>query len=307
MVARKTEYALVDIEDGNSSGRGKFAPDSPIFHSEPLDSPQASSKIFYFGDSLDKNNVTVILIAIQILMYIVSVWVVSPRSVIEPTGLSLMKIGSMIGSVAVTCTFHGHLLELRRLIVAVFLHAGIMHILMNVLFQISLGPRFEMELGAKKFATLFLTAGIVGNLVSGAFSFSSMSVGASTACYGLLGAEYMREYLIWPSLSEETKAMTKSRLMMQSVMLVAWEMMNWHTVCHMGHLGGFIAGFCIYPFLCSGEAANVSPRTTWTRKAALVTLACVVSACWLVMIVPAFLNWSKGSRECQAFARIYHN
>ena len=303
MVSRKTEYALVDIEDG----RSRYQPDAPIYQAEPLESPQASSKIFYWGDSFARVRATVVLITIQLIMYIVSVWVVTPRGVIDPTPFSLMKIGSMMGPIASTCTLHGHVFEIRRFVTAIFLHVNLMHLLMNVFFQLSLSPRFEIELGSQKFTTLFLSAGILGNLVSGAFSFSSMSVGASTACYGLLGAEYMREYLIWPSLSDETKAQTKSRLMIQSIMLIAWEVMNWYTVCHMGHLGGFIGGFCLYPFLCSGEPATASPRNTWIRKATTVGLGCVVTASWLVMLVPAYINWSNGAKDCQAFQRIYHN
>ena len=305
MVARKTEYALVDIEDGN--GAAKYQADSPIFRNEPLESPQASSKLFYCGDSFTNVRATVTLILIQVVMYIISVWLVTPRGLIDPTPFSLMKIGSMMGSIAASCAVHGHIFELRRFVTAIFLHANLMHLLMNILFQLSLSPRFEIELGSSKFTLLFFSAGILGNLVSGAFSFSSMSVGASTACYGLLGAEYMREYLIWPSLSDETKALTQSRLMIQSIILIAWEIMNWYTVCHMGHLGGFIGGFGLYAFLCSGEPATPSPRNTWIRKAATVGLACVVAASWLVMLIPTVFNWSNGAKECLGFQRIYHN
>ena len=303
MVAKKsTDYALVDIENAP----GKYQPDSPIFHQEdPLDSPRATSSIFYFGDTFANIKVSVVLIFVQFFLYIISVWVVSPRGWIEPTGMSLMKIGAMIGPVAISCSLHGYVFELRRFVIAIFLHANIMHLLMNVLFQISLSPRFEIDLGSKKFAILFFSAGIVGNLVSGAFSFSSMSVGASTSCYGLLGAEYMREYLVWPSLSEQTKALTKSRLMIQSIMLIAWELINWSAVCHMGHLGGLIGGFCIYPFLCATDGP--SPRNTWIRKAVFVGLGCVVSASFLVILIPATITWSHGHRECQAFQRIYFN
>lgn len=77
-----------------------------------------------------------------------------------------------------------------RIVTSGFLHAGLVHIGMNMLVLWILGSQFEPALGRARFLALYLTS-----LVAGAFgvllvSPTSPTVGASGAIFGLLGAAF---------------------------------------------------------------------------------------------------------------------
>jgi len=49
-----------------------------------------------------------------------------------------------------------------RFVTPIFIHAGIIHYLMNMLTQLRLGAQLEKELGPLRFAILYMAAGIWG-------------------------------------------------------------------------------------------------------------------------------------------------
>ncbi len=67
-----------------------------------------------------------------------------------------------------------------------FLHAGFMHILFNMVGLFFFGPRLEARLGAKGFLGLYFLSGLGGGAFSFVFSFGAPVVGASAAVYGVL-------------------------------------------------------------------------------------------------------------------------
>ncbi len=76
-----------------------------------------------------------------------------------------------------------------RLLTSMFLHGGLLHIGLNMLFLWMLGPQLEYVLGHVRFAVLYVVAGLGGSIASFWFSTpNTLSVGASGAIFGLLGA-----------------------------------------------------------------------------------------------------------------------
>lgn len=83
-------------------------------------------------------------------------------------------------------TKHG---EYYRLLTSIFLHAGIVHLACNMYSLYVIGPQVESFYGKLKYLFIFLFSGISGSLLSIAFASNySVSVGASGAIFGLLGA-----------------------------------------------------------------------------------------------------------------------
>ena len=75
-----------------------------------------------------------------------------------------------------------------RLITSAFLHAGLLHYGFNMYALYILGPQLENFFGKAKFLGIYLLSAICGNLFSIGFNTSSVSIGASGAIFGLLGA-----------------------------------------------------------------------------------------------------------------------
>lgn len=78
--------------------------------------------------------------------------------------------------------------ELWRLITPALLHASIPHILFNMYALVVFGAGLERNFGHGRFLTLYVLGAFTGNVLSFLLS-SGYSVGASTAIFGLIGAE----------------------------------------------------------------------------------------------------------------------
>ena len=113
----------------------------------------------------------------------------------QPSSKALFTLGSQNAAAESCAVLGGHfIIELRRLFVPIFLHGGAAHIIFNLSFQLNMGCDWEREHGHLLFALLFFPAGVTGNLLSGAMGYTG--VGASTSCYGLVGASMARTGLV---------------------------------------------------------------------------------------------------------------
>lgn len=68
------------------------------------------------------------------------------------------------------------------------MHAGLLHLGLNTLALAQLGPEAEAVLGPQSFLTIYLLSGLSGSVASFLTSPSLVTVGASGAIFGLLGA-----------------------------------------------------------------------------------------------------------------------
>jgi rhomboid protease GluP len=78
--------------------------------------------------------------------------------------------------------------EWWRFITPVFLHAGLIHIAFNSYALFDLGPAVEQIYGTRKFLVLYVVTGTAGFIVSYVWHPNAISVGASGAIFGLIGA-----------------------------------------------------------------------------------------------------------------------
>jgi membrane associated rhomboid family serine protease len=88
-----------------------------------------------------------------------------------------------------------------RLITSAFLHGGMLHILFNMLALWWLGAPVEMVLGRARYIGLYLVSGLTGAAGALIANPHSVTVGASGAIFGLLGAGLILEYQATGSLA----------------------------------------------------------------------------------------------------------
>jgi len=74
-----------------------------------------------------------------------------------------------------------------RLVTAIFLHAGLLHIGFKLWRLFDLGPQVESLFSSAKFVVFYLVAGVAGFLLSFWWSPFGMSVGASGSILGMIG------------------------------------------------------------------------------------------------------------------------
>jgi membrane associated rhomboid family serine protease len=124
------------------------------------------------------------LLVINIGMFVVEVVAGSGRAVAgAPSLRTLFDLGAM-QPVAIA---QGH--QYWRLFTAMFLHAGLIHLALNMYGLYLFGTIIEAAFGQFRFLLVYLVAGLMASVASFVFSDpGSVAVGASGAIFGLLGA-----------------------------------------------------------------------------------------------------------------------
>ncbi|MEU4419132.1 rhomboid family intramembrane serine protease [Actinoplanes sp. NPDC024001] len=141
--------------------------------------------------------VTTAIVAINALVMIASAVVGGPRAIagsgflgLLGTGTPLTDAGEVLGYATYGGEIHGVAEgEWYRLVTAMFLHYGAVHLLLNMMLVAQLGRYLEAQLGPLRFAALYLLAGFGGNVAAYVFQAPNQpSAGASTATFGLIAA-----------------------------------------------------------------------------------------------------------------------
>ena len=76
--------------------------------------------------------------------------------------------------------------EVWRFVTSIFLHGSLSHLIYNLFALLLFGFILERLIGSNKFLFVFLSSGIIANLI--AVNFYNSSLGASGAIYGIIGA-----------------------------------------------------------------------------------------------------------------------
>jgi membrane associated rhomboid family serine protease len=123
--------------------------------------------------------------------------------------------------------------EYYRLFTAAFLHAGVLHLLLNMFALATLGPPLESALGRLRFAALYLLSAFGGSVAGFLLAPpATLSVGASGAIFGLFGAYYV----VVRRLGGQTGSIL-GLLAVNLVITFALPFIDWRA-----HLGGLVTG-----------------------------------------------------------------
>ncbi len=178
--------------------------------------------------------------------------------------------------------------QIWRLFTPMFLHASIMHVGFNMYALYLFGRRLERYMGHWRFLALYLISGFAGNVISMMFT-ESPSLGASTAVFGLLGAQGVFIYQNRELFGNQTRQALQSIIMVAAINLLIGMspgIDNW------GHIGGLIAGVIFTwlggPVLApSGEIPYA--RLEDQRKTQDVLLAIAVTGGFFVLLAAGAL------------------
>ena len=180
-------------------------------------------------------------------------------------GLSLLwglngEVLYRLGSTYPPAIFDGH--QWWRLVTAMFLHGGLIHIGFNMMVLMDIGPVVEEVYGPGRYLFLYTVTGVAGYLLSSFVGYQSASgghpsVGASGAILGLIG-------LMIAITTRRTGAhmqQLRSRLISWVVSIFVFGFLL-SGVDNLAHLGGLAAGFALGKIFADREPRNGSERTT---------------------------------------------
>ena len=157
-----------------------------------------------------------------------------------------------------------------RLVTAMFLHAGLLHIGMNMWCLVDLGPEVESLFSATKFTVLYLVTGVLGFVLSLWWSPFGMSVGASGAIMGLIGI------LIGASFHHGHMGKEYRSQLWKWVIYIAIFGIFFN-VDNAAHIGGLVSGLALGYLIPEGEPATRPSENLWNTLAVLSVLIIAAS------------------------------
>jgi membrane associated rhomboid family serine protease len=216
-------------------------------------------------------SVTQILIAINVLVFLAE----------TATGSSLGGIGgNSPGTVYLKGALFGPFIadshQYYRLLTAGFLHDGLLHILFNMVFLWFMGQMLEPAIGRLNFVVVYFVSLFAGSFGALLFQPDVGTVGASGACFGILGALMVVAYYRGISIWQSGLGITLLINIVFSLSVAG--------ISIGGHLGGVVGGA-----ICGWLIVQLGERR---RQPAAAIAACVVVA---VISVIAAIAVSSGT------------
>jgi membrane associated rhomboid family serine protease len=207
--------------------------------------------------------VTQALIAINVIVFFAE----------TATGTSLGGAGASPGTLFAKGALFGPYIaqshEYWRLVTAGFLHDGLLHILFNMVFLYFMGQMLEPAIGRLNFAVVYFVSLLAGSAGALLFEPLGLTIGASGACFGVLGAlivvAHYRGLSIW-----------QSGLGLTLIINVVFSL-SVAGISIGGHLGGVVGGaICGWLIVNLGERRNL-PAAALAGCALVAVLSVVVA------------------------------
>lgn len=177
------------------------------------------------------------IIGINIIIFIVSA--IISKSIINIDGQVLLDLGGKFGPLIDKGEFF-------RLVTSNFLHGGIIHLAFNMYALYSIGPQIEELYGRMKYIIIYFLSGIGCSLLSYYMLPDTLSIGASGAIFGLLGALFI--------FAIKNRNSLKNGAIGNLVMVIGVNLyigMTLPNIDNYGHIGGLIVGIIIGGLLIS--------------------------------------------------------
>ncbi|XP_066519946.1 inactive rhomboid protein 1 isoform X2 [Hoplias malabaricus] len=129
--------------------------------------------------------------------------------------------------------------QFYRLWLSLFLHAGILHCLVSVCFQMTILRDLEKLAGWLRISIIYILSGITGNLASAIFLPYRAEVGPAGSQFGILACLFVELFQSWQILAHPWRACLK--LLCVVLFLFSFGLLPW--IDNFAHICGFISGF----------------------------------------------------------------
>ncbi|KAF2291752.1 hypothetical protein GH714_035451 [Hevea brasiliensis] len=177
---------------------------------------------------------------------------IKENPLLGPSSSTLEKMGAL----DVDKVVHRH--QAWRLISCIWLHAGVFHLLANMLSLVFIGIRLEQEFGFIRIGLVYFISGFGGSLLSALFIQMGISVGASGALFGLLGGMLSELITNWTIYANKLAAL----LTLVLIIIINLAVGILPHVDNFAHIGGFLSGFLL------GFVLLIRPQFGWVNQKA---------------------------------------
>ncbi|MBX9691894.1 MAG: rhomboid family intramembrane serine protease [Cyanobacteria bacterium] len=211
--------------------------------------------------------VTAIIVVANLIVYACMCLQYGSKSVLIPSTNDLLEWGASFGPL----TLAG---QPWRLISCAFLHGNPVHLLVNMYVLWRIGALLERAVGPVCFILIYMITAVAGSLASVAWQPTAVSVGASGATLGILGAILTCRQGELKSIN--LKINKKRQVIVLSIFILLTVLMSlvMPSIDNACHLGGFVAGLILGFSIARGDAHHMR----WLPSATLfmVSVLCAL-------------------------------
>ena len=174
---------------------------------------------------------TIILILINTVIFLITAFF--SRSIVDINTYVLLVFGAKFGPFISEGEYY-------RLFTCAFLHGGLIHLLCNMYSLYILGPQINAVYGTYKYISLYIICCFTSSLMSLICAPNTISVGASGAIFGLMGALIAFAFI-------ERKRIDKRFMsgLLQVLVLNLIIGMSIRNIDNYGHIGGLLGGLIV--------------------------------------------------------------
>ncbi|KAM5274784.1 inactive rhomboid protein 2 isoform 2-T2 [Ctenodactylus gundi] len=150
--------------------------------------------------------------------------------------------------------------QFYRLWLSLFLHAGVVHCLVSVIFQMTILRDLEKLAGWHRIAIIFILSGITGNLASAIFLPYRAEVGPAGSQFGLLACLFVELFQSWQLLERPWRAFFNLSAIV--LFLFVCGLLPWiDNIAHIfGFLSGLLLAFAFLPYITFGTSDKYRKR-----------------------------------------------
>uniref|UniRef100_A0A8C6NSI2 Inactive rhomboid protein n=1 Tax=Nothobranchius furzeri TaxID=105023 RepID=A0A8C6NSI2_NOTFU len=182
--------------------------------------------------------------------------------------------------------------QFSRLWLSLFLHAGILHCVVSVLFQMTVLRDLEKLAGWLRISIIYMLSGITGNLASAIFLPYRAEVGPAGSQFGILACLFVELFQSWQILERPWRAFAK--LFAISVFFFSFGLLPW--IDNFAHICGFASGFFLsfafLPYISFGHSDMYRKRIQiWGFLLIFVGLLSALAV--LFYVNPVKCNWCE--------------
>uniref|UniRef100_A0AAQ5X8Z0 Inactive rhomboid protein n=1 Tax=Amphiprion ocellaris TaxID=80972 RepID=A0AAQ5X8Z0_AMPOC len=182
--------------------------------------------------------------------------------------------------------------QFSRLWLSLFLHAGILHCLVSVLFQMTVLRDIEKLAGWLRISIIYMLSGITGNLASAIFLPYRAEVGPAGSQFGILACLFVELFQSWQILERPWRAFAK--LLAISVFFFSFGLLPW--IDNFAHICGFVSGFFLsfafLPYISFGRSDMYRKRVQ-ICVFLLIFLGLLSALAVLFYVYPVKCDWCE--------------
>jgi rhomboid protease GluP len=183
----------------------------------------------------DRSLITMAIISINVVMYIITAYlsyIYASGSIFNSDTNVLVLLGAKVNNLITQGQYF-------RFVTCMFLHGGIVHLGVNMYSLYAIGPMVEKVYGKVKYIAIYLISGICASIFSYVFS-TSVSIGASGAIFGLLGA-----VLVFAIKSKGKTGNEFIRSILSVIFINIFIGVTLPNIDNFAHIGGLLGGMII--------------------------------------------------------------